>query len=95
MTDMTMKCAMYRSLSCDWTSVFAMRDESYVIPGYVQISDAVTVTFPPLSNDDVIAGAVASLDETRKKTVEEFTQKLANIDEQRRQLLAISHQVPA
>lgn len=59
---------------------------------YVRITQPVAVKFTPITNEEVVACAMASLNEQERKTIDELNQKLAAIREKKSQLLALTHQ---
>ncbi len=61
----------------------------------VRITEPVEVTFTAISNDEVVAKAVESLNEEERKAIEELNAKIAAIREKKSQLLALTHQVDA
>jgi hypothetical protein len=92
------RCALIKSMEYGSVCVHGQNwrdDDEVSLPGYVRVSDIVEIEFPPLSDDAVVAGAIRALDETRAELSREFARKLADIDRQKAELLAITHQVPA
>lgn len=85
-----MKIAKFKSLDCGYETVHTNGLDGS--DSYVRISEYVDVEFPPLPNDELIQGAVVALDRKREQVSEEFTRKLADIDRQKSELLAITHQ---
>lgn len=85
-----MKVARYKSVEHGYENVNDGSLEGCA--SYVRISEFVDVEFPPLDNDEQIQKEVAALDHVRQKTVEEFSRKLAEIDQRKRNLLALTHQ---
>lgn len=59
--------------------------------GFTRVSDIIEMAFTPLSSEDVIQQAVASLDEEERKTMAELNQKLAEIRGRKSQLLALTY----
>lgn len=99
--------ALYANLEGNWFMVNEVRyvpyDERYtplpdgqhretVMDGYVRVSEPVEVDFSAIGNDQIIAKAVESLTETERKIQVEAETKLAKVREQKRQLLALTHQ---
>lgn len=62
------------------------------LDGYVRVTEPIELSFKSTSQDEILSRAVESLNETERKTMVEFEQKLADIREKRNQLLAITHQ---
>lgn len=73
----------------------SMRQDAPSLNDYVRVSDVVEVELPPLSDDAVVAGAIKALDETRAEISREFARKLDEIDRQKADLLALTHQETA
>lgn len=65
----------------------------YPKASYVRVTEPVEITFTAISNDEVVAKAVESLNEEERKAIEELNTKIAGIREKRNQLLALTHQV--
>jgi flagellar basal body-associated protein FliL len=59
--------------------------------GYVRISEPVKVDFAATDDDTVVRNAVASLDEQERKLRAELGEKLAQLQDRRNQLLALTH----
>lgn len=59
---------------------------------YVRISEPVEVHFQALQSDEVIRNAVAACDAAEQRAYQELNEKLAEIREQKKQLLALTHQ---
>lgn len=85
-----MKVAQFQSLDCGYKTVAGKELDGS--DHYVRISEYVDVEFPQLSGDEHIQGAVATLDRRKAKVTEEFGRKLADIERQKSELLAITHQ---
>jgi len=60
--------------------------------GFVRVSEPIQLTFKAITNDEMVARAVESLNEQERKTINELNEKLASIREKRSQLLALTHQ---
>lgn len=101
------KVALYKSMDSDYYMVDEVKFVSFdehlrplpegktrerVMKGYVRVSEPVEVALSPLSDDTVIQGAIASLDEAEREALRELNQKIASIRAQKAQLLAITHQ---
>jgi hypothetical protein len=65
----------------------------YPKQGYVRISEPIELSFSPISNDEIVAKAVESLNEEERKAIDELNRKIAAIREKKSQLLALTHQV--
>lgn len=88
-----MKIAKFKSLGHGYETVHTKALDG--CDGYVRISEYVDVEFPPLADAEMINNAIVALDRRREKIVDEFTDKLAEIDQQKSELLAITHQPPS
>jgi hypothetical protein len=82
--------ALFRDIKWGHLVVMRMHREDFTLPDYVRISDVIDVSFPPLTDDAVTAGAIRALDTRREQVVEKFTDELRQIDRQRSELLAIT-----
>lgn len=58
----------------------------------VRISDPVEVSFAAADNEQVVANAVAALDEAERQAIEDLNKKIAEIRGRKAQFLALSHQ---
>lgn len=58
----------------------------------IRLTDPIEVTFKPISNDEVVAKAVAMLDQQERIARGELEKKLSDIREKRSQLLALTLQ---
>lgn len=85
-----MKVAEFQSIDCGYKTVAT--DSLDGSEHYIRISEYVDVEFPQLSGDEHIQGAVAALDRQRDRVVEELSRKLAEIDQRKKELLAITYQ---
>lgn len=101
--------ALYANLTIDdytavWEVHFHKFDEHYTplpegerreqpMTGWVRVSEPVEVGFSGLENDIVVRNAVASLDEQERELRAELGKKIAEIQERRNQLLALTHEV--
>lgn len=102
------KLALYRYLGEHvWYAVFEIPhsnyDEQYQplpdgqqreLPhdGYARITEPLEVAFTACTNDAVIQQAVDSLNAMERKAIEELNKKIAQIRQQKAQLLALTHQ---
>lgn len=100
--------ALYASMNVDgmftvWEVDIVNYDENYqilpdgqtrerAIKGYVRVSELVEAEFSGVDNDTVVRNAVETLNEQERQIRAEFAQKLADLNEQRSQLLALTHQ---
>jgi hypothetical protein len=100
------KVAIYASLDSDFCYVTDVRystlDEHYrplpegevreqPMKGYVRISQPVAIEFRAISDDDVVANAIQSLDAAEREAINELNAKIAAIREQKAQFLALTH----
>jgi len=60
---------------------------------YVRISEPVEIQFTAVDNDEIVAKAVESLNESERKAIEELNATIAAFREKKSQLLALTHQV--
>lgn len=60
--------------------------------GYTRVSEIIEVSFDSVSNDQVIQNAIAALDAAEQKAIEDLNRKIAEIRDQKAQLLALTHQ---
>lgn len=67
-----------------------LREESH--KGYVRITEPVDLHFSPISDDTIVQNAVRSLDDAEREVLREMNTKIAALREQKKQLLAITHQ---
>lgn len=58
----------------------------------VRISEPIEISLQPISNDEIVAKAVESLNEQERKAIDELNAKIATIREKKSQLLALTHQ---
>lgn len=101
------KVALYASIDSNYVSTWDVPYERYdefynplpdgqlrelPIRNMVRITEPVEVQFRPISNDEAVAKAVESLNETERDLRRELNQKLAEIAEKRNQLLALTHE---
>lgn len=86
-----MKIAQFKSLEHGFETV-AGEELGGCSDSYVRMTEWAEVEFTPLSGDEHIQGAVAALDRQRERVTDEFSQKLADIDRRKSELLAITHQ---
>lgn len=84
-----MKIAQFKNIEHGFNSI--QGEEFEEIRGYVRLSEYLDVEFSPISDDSQIQKHVAALDKVRQGVVYEFTRKLADIDRQKSELLAITH----
>jgi hypothetical protein len=97
--------ALYARMDSDWYTVWEVeysdRDEHYQllpdgqlrevpVKGYVRITEPVAVEFRAIDNDEVVARAVESLNESERALLSEMSKKLAEIRERKSQLLALT-----
>ena len=90
--------ALYQELSSGWTRIstfYGEKDDASVHCGDVRISEPVTVTFKPLSNNEAISNAVAALDAQEKKLLADTEMALRKIREQKQNFLALTHEPEA
>lgn len=104
----TRSVALYASLTIDdFVCVWEMRyndyDEHYQplptgerreVPhaGYVRISEPMELKFAPIDKDEIVRNAVSSIDEEERKLRSELHGKIAQLQERRNQLLALTYQ---
>lgn len=60
--------------------------------GSVRISQPLEIAFTAADNEQVVANAVAALDEAERQAIEDLNKKLADIRGRKAQFLALSHQ---
>ncbi len=60
--------------------------------GYVRITELAEVTLSPIDNDAIVRNAVVSLDEQERQLRAELNKKIAEIQDRRNQLLALTYQ---
>jgi len=65
----------------------------YPKSSYVRISEPVEIQFTAIDNDEIVAKAVESLNESERKAIEELNATIAAFREKKSQLLALTHQV--
>ena len=58
---------------------------------YVRTSEYVEVEFPPRMADEVVQDQVKALDAERQLVIAKYVKTLANIDERKARLLALTH----
>lgn len=85
------RVALCRSMKYGWLSILDYADDRQYTE-YVRISEPAEVRFQPLQDDAVIRNAIAACDAAEKAAYLELNQKLAQIREQKSQLLALTHQ---
>lgn len=102
------KVAVYASLTMDnmvtvwevnylpydehWQSLPDGEKREHQVEGYVRISEPVEVSFTAVDNDSMVRNAVASIDEEERKLRSELNRKLAQLQDRRNQLLALTYQ---
>lgn len=69
------------------------REKSY--DKFVRISEIVELRFSPLTDEGIIQKAIESIDETERRLREELNKKIAELRQQKAQLLALTHEVTA
>lgn len=85
-----MKIAKYKDIQYGYD---CYQSESFdAVPGYVRLTEFLEVEFKLLDSDSQIQKHVAALDHKRQKIVEDFTAKLAELDAQKAELLALTYQ---
>lgn len=62
--------------------------------GWARISKPVDATFTSVESDEIVRNAVAAIDEQEQKLRSELGVKLAQLQDRRNQLLALTHDVP-
>lgn len=70
----------------------AGQKREYPKSSYVRISEPIEITFSAITNDEIVARAVESLNEEERKVIDELNRKIAAIREKKSQLLALTHQ---
>lgn len=85
-----MKIALFRDPSLN-TGIEFLGDQGSEKYMGVRVSEYVEVTFQPLNDEAVATNFIAALDIQEQKIRNEFQQKLDNVAEMRRNLLAITH----
>lgn len=86
----TYQVVLCRSIKYGW--IFVLEYDGGEFTDYVRISEPTAVRFQPLQDDAVIRNAVSALDAAERNARLELERKLAEINEQRAQLLALTHQ---
>jgi hypothetical protein len=93
--DRTYEVAIYQVLGgsghCRVANFYG-KDDTVYHAGEVRISETLSLKFQPLSSNEAIQNAVASLDAQEIKLRLELEEKLKDIREQRASLLALTHQ---
>lgn len=87
-----MKVAQFRSIAGGYTTVYDERIGKW-ITGAIQVSEYVEIEFPPLATDEVVQKQLAALDGAEVELRDKFQQKLNEINTQRAELRALTHQV--
>jgi hypothetical protein len=73
-----------------------LREQSYSLDtDFTRVTEWVEVEFSPIPQDEQLAGRVKSLDLQREEVVNKFTEKLAEIDKHKAELLALPAPEPA
>lgn len=93
--DESYRVALYRHIHYSWVSVMQVSESLSGYEDYVPLSESLEVRFAPLNNDTVIQGVVAALDAAEKKAFEDCNKRVAEIREQKAQLLALTYQPTA
>lgn len=87
--------ALYRSMkygSAITLQFFGEKDTHYHGGDMVRISEPVEVRFSALQNEEVIRNAIAACDTAEREARLDLEKRLAEIREQKNQLLALTHQ---
>jgi hypothetical protein len=87
-----MKVAQFKSVIGGYTAVYDERLAKHVT-GVVQISEFVDIEFPPLATEEVVQQQLSALDSAETELRAKFDQKLSEINTQRAELRALTHQV--
>lgn len=91
--ELTVPIALYKHVQHGWImehKYYGETDAEYYA-GYVRITDVETITFKPISDESVVHNALAMLDGAEKKMRLEFGEKLAQLQQQRANFLALTH----
>lgn len=92
--NMTKKVAMFRHHEMGFISIIEFpdyaEDDSWTMDSYIRISEWTTVDFKPLPPETLVEAQMVALSELRARTVDEFTEKLANIDGRMANLRALT-----
>lgn len=86
-----MKVALFKSMEYGIEMVSTQATEKYS-NGYVRISEYVDVDFPPLQDEAVVRQQIEKLDEIADKITDDYRNKIAEIQDRKSKLLAITHQ---
>lgn len=92
--EMTVTIALYKSLTHNWImeGTYYGEDDARYHSDYVRISNPVTLTFTPIKDEAVIQNALQTLDGMEHKARMELAKTLAQINQQRSNFLALTHQ---
>ena len=82
----TKRVALFWNVEMSFEGILAqhegMENDDWTIEGYVRRSEWVDVDFKPLTRGAMAESALAAIAAKRAEVVEEFTRKLAQLDEQ-------------
>lgn len=84
-----MKIALFQHVTQQYDTIFIHRGDNWSpLSDYIQISEWVEVTLPPLQNASELSQQLATLDRERQSTEQRFSKEIARIDERKSTLLA-------
>lgn len=86
-----MKVALFKSMEYGAEITGDESTEKYC-RNYVRTSEYIDVEFPPLQDEAVVRQQIEKLDEIADKITDEWRNKIAEIQERKSKLLAITHQ---
>lgn len=92
--DQGYQVALYQSLKYGWAhvSTFYGEDDTNYHGEYVRISEPMEIRFKGLSSEEALRNAIAGLDAEEKNIRLELGKRIAEIQERRSSLLALTHQ---
>lgn len=94
-----MKIALFRDNAFGYTSPWNMpegtTDSDYCPDGYLRTSEWVEVEFPARDPDELIPAQLRVLDARKAAEVDRHLAALAELDEERSKILALTHQTEA
>lgn len=84
--------AVYKSLEYNFECVQQIPDgkDDYLVEGYVRVSEIEEVSFIPRHEGDIRSSAIESVDAMRGKILKDYSEKITQWDEKKKQLLALA-----
>lgn len=88
---MKQRLALFKSME-HGVEITGDRNTEKYSQNYVRISEYVDVEFPPLQDEHVVRQQVEKLDAIADRITDDYRNKIAEIQERKSKLLAITHQ---